>query len=204
MTNSFKTITIVSSVIFIVLAIIIVVIVLINKFKNPKSIAESENQDCELSYWSEVGDCTITSDISENFLGQIRLQRNVIKPQKGNGRPCGELTMMYPCNLKNVCRINYGPDSETVTDWSPSDERCIEGEIQKRIVTFSKPNITNRESGCTGTYQISRICTKQPVNCVVSDYGPCIDGIETRFVLFEDRNGGQKCPQLSRPCSNSY
>ena len=183
-------------IIFSFIIIVIFMILLIFFIQNEKAENIVENQDCELSNWREVGDCQ-PSDISGHYLGQIRLERNIIKPQKGTGKACEALTSTTLCSFQDLCT------SVPITPgvWTPNDETCQEGQNQTTMISLSKPNVTNRESGCTGTYLLSRPCSSAPVNCVVSEYGPCINKIQKRFVLIKDRNGGQDCPSLIKLCS---
>ena len=39
------------------------------------------------------------------------------------------------------------------------------------------------------------------VDCVVSDWSPCVDGIQTRSIITQPSGGGTACPVLSQPCT---
>jgi hypothetical protein len=175
------------------LVVIIVITILVIR-----SMAQQEeqpaNQDCELSGWSMVGDCE-TTDISGYFLGKQKLVRKIIKPQLGTGKPCDILSTTTFCDLLEICTIDYK------SSWTPTDENCKEGEIQNIEIELSNPNVKDGESGCVGKRTLTKICSKGPVDCVVSDYGPCINGFQKRFVLVKESNGGKKCPSLVQACS---
>jgi hypothetical protein len=164
-------------------------------------------QDCIVSDWSELSDCT--ADACGTSGTQTRT-RTILQESKSGGMSCPPLVEVVRCDAL-PCPV----DCE-VSDWSElsdcSAQDCGTTGTRTRTRTITRPPLYDGLLCPSLSETILCEAPPCPIDCEVSDWSPYTDcdaqdcgttgtRTQTRTVIRDPQYGGAECPSLSQSIS---